>query len=113
MVEKLMQKLGCTEAEALELIAFDKAVDRGADPYKLTPEQQKVVKKMCATGTKAKSEKIVRNHNKDPEKAQIITDLAQFLAEKVDFLEISNAERQIFFKIGDNSYDLTLIKKRK
>ncbi len=113
MVDKLMKNLGCTREEALEIIAFDKAVDRGADPYKLTLEQQKVAKKMCATGTKAKSEKIVKNHKKDDEKAQLIADLAQFLTEKVDFLEISNAERQIFFKIGDNFYDLTLIKKRK
>lgn len=113
MVEKLMKKLGCTREEALELIAYDKAVDKGADPYKLTPEQQKVAKKMCATGTKAKTEKVVKNHKKDAEKAEIISELAQFLTEKVDFLEISNAERQIFFKIGENSYDLTLIKKRK
>lgn len=113
MVEKLMKKLGCTEEEALEIIAFDKAVDRGADPYKLTAEQQKVAKKMCSTGTRAKTESKPKTRKKDAEKAEIITELAQFLTEKVDFLEISNAERQIFFKIGENSYDLTLTKKRK
>lgn len=113
MVNKLMTKLGCTEAEALEIIAFDKAVDKGADPYKLTAEQQKVAKKMCSTGTRAKAEKVVKNHKKDAEKAQIIADLAQFLVEKVDLLEITNAERQIFLKMGENSYELTLTKKRK
>lgn len=113
MVNKLMTKLGCTEAEALEIIAFDKAVDRGADPYKLTAEQQKVAKKMCSTGTRAKAEKVVKNHKKDAEKAQIIANLAQFLVEKVDLLEITNAERQIFLKMGENSYELTLTKKRK
>ncbi len=113
MVQKLMEKLGCTEAEALEIIAFDKAVDRGADPYKLTPEQQKIAKKMCSTGTRAKTESKPKTHKKDEEKAQIIADLANFLQEKVDFLSISNPERQIFLKMGENSYELTLTKKRK
>lgn len=113
MVNKLMAKLGCTEAEALEIIAFDKAVDRGADPYKLTAEQQKVAKKMCSTGTRAKTESKPKTHKKDEEKAQIITNLADFLANYTDFLAISNPERQISFKIGENSYELTLVKKRK
>lgn len=113
MVNKLMTKLGCTEAEALEIIAFDKAVDKGADPYKLTAEQQKVAKKMCSTGTRAKTESKPKTHKKDEEKAQIITNLADFLANYTDFLVISNPERQISFKIGENSYELTLVKKRK
>ena len=113
MVNKLMTKLGCTEAEALDIIANDKAIDRGADPFPLSAEQKQAEKKMRATGSKAKTEKVVKNHKKDAEKAELISELAQFLTEKVENLEILNAERQISFKIGDNSYELTLIKKRK
>ena len=113
MVEKLMKNLGCSQAEALDIIACDKAIDKGERLFELTDEQKKNAKKMCAIGTKTKTEKVVKNHKKDAEKAEIISELAQFLTEKVENLEILNAERQISFKIGDNSYELTLIKKRK
>lgn len=113
MVEKLMKNLGCSQAEALDIIACDKAIDKGERLFELTDKQKKNAKKMCATGTKAKTEKVVKNHKKDAEKAEIISELAQFLTEKVENLEILNAERQISFKIGENSYELTLIKKRK
>ena len=107
MVNKLMTKLGCTEAEALDIIANDKAIDRGADPFPLSAEQKQAEKKMRATGSKAKT------HRKDEEKAQIIAKIANFLQEDVENLEIINKERQIFFKMGENSYELTLTKKRK
>lgn len=113
MVNKLMTKLGCTEAEALDIIASDKAIDRGADPFPLSAEQKQAEKKMRATGSREKSPVVQKNKKVDTEKAQIVAEIAEFLQKKVDFLEISNKERQIFFKMGENSYELTLIKKRK
>ena len=113
MVNKLMTKLGCTEAEALDIIAQDKAIDRGADPFPLSAEQKQAEKKMRATGSKAKTELKPKTHRKDEEKAQIIVKIANFLQEDVENLEIINKERQIFFKMGENSYELTLTKKRK
>ena len=38
---ELMNKLDISETEAKELIAFDKAVDKGADPYPLSQEQKR------------------------------------------------------------------------
>ena len=113
MVNKLMTKLGCTEAEALDIIANDKAIDRGADPFPLSAEQKQAEKKMRATGSKAKTESKPKTHRKDEEKAQIIAKIANFLQEDVENLEIINKERQIFFKMGENSYELILTKQRK
>ena len=113
MVNKLMTKLGCTEEEALDIIAQDKAIDRGADPFPLSAEQKQAEKKMRTTGSKAKTESKPRTRKADTEKAEIIAKIADFLQENVENLEIINKERQIFFKMGENSYELTLTKKRK
>lgn len=113
MVEKLMSKLGCTEEEALDIISKDKEIDKGADPFPLTTEQKAVVKKMASTGSRAKGSTGPKTRKADDEKARFIAEIAEFLQENVDFLEITNKERQIFFKMGENSYELTLTKKRK
>ena len=43
----LMEKLGCSEAEALDIIACDKAIDKGEKmDFDLSKEQQKIAKKM-------------------------------------------------------------------
>ena len=52
-----------------------------------------------------------------PYKYTFIAELAQFLAENsenaCENVEITNKERQIAFKIGENDYELTLVQKRK
>lgn len=117
--EKLMRILDLTAEQAEQLIADDKAVDRGEKmDFDLTPEQQKVAKKM--TNTVAKKAPTVykfdkrKNTKENTPKANLIADLAEFLKEKgyLD-VEIVNAERQIAFKNEENSFELTLIQKRK
>jgi hypothetical protein len=50
-------------------------------------------------------------------KGSIIAEIAQFLGENVqlscELVEITNKERQIAFRIGENDYELTLVQKRK
>lgn len=113
--EKLMTLLNITEAEALDIMAYDKQVEKGkATEYDLTAEQKKVASDMAKTGTR------VYNFSKKREKKvnETKADLIAFLVEKlnefgVENLEIANAERQICFSVGDNRYDLTLTQKRK
>lgn len=119
-LEKMMSALGITRAEAEELIKFDKEVDKmsmkevNAD---LTPEQKKVQKEMAGTGTKKKqtvykfdTSKKVR---KDAEKEQIVAEIFAEIQKIYENAEIVNANREISFKIGENSYSLTLTKHRK
>lgn len=114
-----MEKLGLTETEAEELIAYDNAVDKGeTTEYDLTPEQKKIVKQYTNVGTKEKSSKpVVRERKANPTKANIIAEIAKFLQENsvnaCENVEITNKERQIAFQIGENSYEITLIQKRK
>lgn len=119
-----LRKIGLTEEEIAEVIATDKAIDKGADPFPLTEEQKKVVKKMTNSDTKTKKtaptvykfeQKKTRKENAT--KGGIIAEIAQFLSENSQFspnlVEITNKERQIAFRIGENDYELTLVQKRK
>lgn len=119
--EKIMRNLGVSESEAEEILAADKAIDRGEKLFELSDEQKAVVKKMTATGERKKKaptaysfEKKPRKEN--PTKGAIIAELAEFLAENsqnaCENVQILNKERQISFVIGENTYELTLVQKR-
>lgn len=122
-VQKLMRLLDCTEEEAKQVIADDKAIDRGEKmPFDLDAEHEKVARKYTKTGTRKTptvynfdTSKKPRKEN--PTKASIIAELAKFLVENsenaTENVEITNKERQIAFKIGENAYELTLVQKRK
>lgn len=113
-VEKLMRLLQCSKEEAEQVIADDKAIDRGERmEFDLSPEAEKEAKKMANTGTR-KSTKTTRTRKENPTKAHAIAEIAQFLTENgYENVNITNAERQIAFKIGENDFELTLVQKRK
>ena len=114
--EKLMRLLDITEAEAEDIIASDKAIDKGERVYfDLDPETEKQAKKLINVETHKKStEKTVRTRKENPTKATIISEISAFLTENgYESVEITNKERQIAFKIGENAYELTLVQKRK
>ena len=120
-----MKKLGLSEKEIQELIAADAAIDKGEKmPFDLTEEQAKEAKKYTKAGTK-KAPTVYkldnaegkRSRKENPTKAAIIAEIAKFLVENsenaCENVEITNKERQIAFKIGENCYELTLVQKRK
>ena len=120
-----MKRLGMTDAEIADVIASDNAIDKGEKmPFDLTPEQEKEAKKYTKAGTR-KAPTVYKMDNTDgkrsrkenPTKAGIIAELAKFLTENsenaCEMVEITNKERQIAFKIGENAYELTLVQKRK
>lgn len=114
--EKLMRLLDITEAEAEDIIATDKAIDKGERVYfDLDPETEKQAKKLINVETHKKStEKTVRTRKENPTKATIISEISAFLTENgYESVEITNKERQIAFKVGADSFELTLVQKRK
>lgn len=120
-VEKIMRLLGCSEEEALDVIATDKIIDKGGrTQYDLTKEQEKEAMKMSRVDErKAKSADNKRGkvRAENPTKSGIIAEIAEFLSQNSQFLcenvEILNKERQIAFKCGENCYEFTLVQKRK
>ena len=118
---KLMRILGCSAEEADDIIATDKMIDQGQrTPYDLDPEREKMAKKFANAREKRKPTVYQfqkRERKANPTKGGIIAELAKFLEENSEFavenVEITNKERQIAFKIGENAFELTLTQKRK
>lgn len=131
-----MKKLGYSDEEIQQMLADDKAIDRGESmEWDLTPEEHKKAMKYAnSTEKKVKTaEKAEKSAKKgataynfdtstkkkkeNPTKANIIALLATILTENGDFsaenVEITNKERQIAFVVGENAFELTLVQKRK
>jgi hypothetical protein len=112
-----MRLLGCTEEEALDIIECDKKIDRGEKvPFDITKEQEKETKKYRNAGVR-KTPTVYdfskRERKENTTKSSIITQIHEFLtAIEVENLEIINKEREISFKIGENSFSLTLTQHR-
>ena len=115
-IQRIMRRLKCSQEEAVEILMADKAIDRGERmEFDLSPEAEKQAKKFANTGTRqTNGQKTERKRKENPTKATVIAELAQFLTENGhEMVEITNKERQIAFKIGENAYELTLVQKRK
>lgn len=121
LAEKHMKTLGLSKEDAIQLILDDKAIDKGEKmDFDLTDEQKKVSKKYTGTGTKKRTVykfDSAKSKKENPEKRELIARISEFLTLipkiPVENMEILNPERQISFKIGENSYELTLTLKRK
>ena len=120
-IEKHITLLGCTREEAIDIIETDKIIDKGGrTKYDLPIEVEKMAMKMSAVDerkAKTADNKRGKVRAENPTKSGIIANLAEFLTEMSNFLcenvEITNKERQIAFKCGENAYELTLVQKRK
>lgn len=118
-INRIMNGLKCSEAEAIEIYQADCAIDKGEKmDFDISAEQEKVVKKMRQADRKPTIYKFDKRERKsNPTKASIIAEIAKFLEENsenaCENVEITNKERQIAFKIGENSYEFTLVQKRK
>lgn len=121
-IEKIAKNLGCSIEEATQIYADDCAIDKGAKmPFDLTKEQEKIAKKYTHIGTKTKPAPTAptvykfdkKERKENITKGNLIAELAKFLENLAENVEITNKERQIAFKIGEDNFELTLVQKRK
>lgn len=119
-IDELVDKLGCSIAEAEQLILDDKAVDKmtvrecQAD---MTAEHKAVAKKSTQVSKGKKpfipDLKTPSNRPKDANKVEIVNRLYKFLTESVcDSAEIVNEGKLIHFTVGGKQYKLDLIATR-
>ena len=114
---RIMANLKCTEEEAAEIMAYDKAVDRGEKtPHDLTPAQNKVAQSYARTGTRKptvyKFDKKERKPN--DEKREIINGIVESVFFSwIDDIKITNPERQIDFSYNGTKYRIVLSAPRK
>lgn len=114
-VKEIMTKLDCTEAEALEILADDDAIDHGADLFKLTPEQEKISKAARSVERKPAAQKVKRERKPDETKRYLI-DMMRVLLEgmgSTNDIDVTNIERQIDFKVDDRKFRIVLSAPRK
>lgn len=119
-IQRIMAGLHCSEEEAKEIYASDREIDRGAKLFELSAEAQKASKQARQTPRKPTAynfDTSKRQRKENATKGSIIAELAKFLTENSENatknVQITNKERQIAFTIGSESYELTLVQKRK
>ena len=111
MDEKLilshMKNLGISRDEAIQLIADDKAIDKGAKLFELTDEQKQASK----TARQADRTPTVYNFQKrerkaDNDKREIMQTI--FEAINAENKELINPEREMLFSFGGKKYKIVL-----
>lgn len=113
-VETLADTLNVTDAEATEILACDKAIDRGADPFPLTAEQKAVEKEMRRGKRAPTAYKFEKRERKPNEaKRDIIQTLDDALCNIADDVTVTNPERQLDFEIDGTRYRVVLSAPRK
>ena len=110
MVEKLMKKLGCTEAEALEIIEADKAIDKGAKLFELSPEQERASKKARQADSKPRNKPTVKEKKIDSDKLHLmkVIETAIKYNPDCDSYEATNPEREAVFHFKGRKYKIVL-----
>lgn len=130
-----MRKLGMSEEEIAELLAYDDKVNKDEHnkehlEYDLTAEQENISQNYRKTGTRIVQPKATpkatphgydldntggkRNRKANTQKADLITFLAEALNGNTSCsaVNITKAEGQITFIVNGKNYDLNLIEKR-
>lgn len=107
--------------EALEILAYDKAVDKMTGKEieaDLSDEQKKVMKEMRRVG-RARKEPTVYNLKPKTERApdevkvEIITKLYDYICDFAEDVNIKNSGKLIEFALNGDNYELDLKRKRK
>lgn len=118
---RIKSGLQCSDEEAQEILAYDKAIDRDEKTeYDLPAEKDKIAKQFAHTGTR-KTPTVykfsTRKRKPNETKGLIVSAIAQFLRGDeqlgIENLEVPNPERVITFTIDGKSFELTLIQNRK
>ena len=108
-VQKLMQVLGVSEEEAREILATDKAIEQGADPFPLTDAEEKASKEARrADQDKATRKQTARPKKVDAEKLEIMQAIDDALCDLVDNVEVINPERELVCHFNGRKFKVTL-----
>lgn len=112
-IDRIVNGLGCSIAEAKEILKCDKLIDAGRNPFPQTKEQQAATKKYTGTGTKKPTVYNLETREKKPNSVK------RCLMEKVENLfqdykgfEVINPERQLRFTYDGKTYEVTVTEKR-
>ncbi len=118
-IKRIQTGLKCSEEEAREIYAYDRAIDHGEKTeYDFTPEEERISRKMARADRKPTVYKLdTRKRKPNVTKEVIIAALAKWLEETEEFVAeeivVTNKERQVNFHSVNEDFELTLVQKRK
>ena len=120
-IERIQKGLKCSYEQACDVFECDKEIDKGiAQDFDLTKEQEKIAKSFAhTTSAEKKTAPTVykfdtRERKADTTKEGVIEQIYNFLCENgYENVEILNKSKLIAFKIGEDSYEFDLKRKRK
>lgn len=117
-VEEMVDLLGCSIAEAEQILIDDKKIDKNEKvDFGLSKEEEK--KALKYANVREHKKPMVLNLNKRERKADttkegVIQAIYDFLVENgYENVEILNKSKLIGFKIAEDNYEFNLIRKRK
>lgn len=113
-VNKLVEKLGISEEEAIQTWLEDNDYEVNEEVVKLTKQAKdnKITTTIHGAQKVRAKREVVRKE--DPDKENLISWLAQFLTDNVSVenLQVTNVGKLIEFEYLGNSYKLDLVKRR-
>lgn len=116
-IQRVMASLKVSEAEAVEILKADEAIDDGEKLFEQTAEQKKATKQMTSAGGSKHKEKTKRERKVDEDKATLIKAIDEGLRKVgVPFIGGNLAPQntaELSFEFNGNSYTVKLIKHRK
>ena len=108
-IQQLMKSLDLTEAEAREILEADAEIDKGADLFPLTAEQEKASKQARATGTRKTEYQFSKRERKPDEDKRDLIERIWVELFKIDCdAKVTNPERQIDFTYHDRKFRIVL-----
>jgi malate/lactate dehydrogenase len=123
VIENIMSALQCTEEEARDIVAYDKAVDKAKNqadmanlPHALPPDKEKVARQYAKVSTHKKPVIVQdgpRPRKENATKREMVAMIAEIFKDYEDFA-VKNPERLVAFKGANGKvYTITLAETRK
>ena len=107
-IKRAKSAYGLSNKEAIDMWLVDEG-------YLTDPTVEELTAKAKVNGPRAETKKRTVRRKEDPVKRALIASLFDFITlyDGVEVSQIVNPERIISFTIGDDTYEITLSKKRK
>lgn len=107
-IKRAKSAYGLSNKEAIDMWLVDEG-------YLTDPTVEELTAKAKVNGSRAETKKRTVRRKEDPVKRALIASLFDFITlyDGVEVSQIVNPERIVSFTIGDDTYEITLSKKRK
>lgn len=105
LIQSHMRNLKISRAEAIQLIADDEAIDKGAKMFDLDPELEEGAKKARRAERKTPTAPVERKRKANADKQMLIEAMANAIDAEC---EITHAERELLFTYNGTKYKVVL-----